>query len=318
MKVKFRITFIVIFLVFNFYFSVSAQVNVNSKSKFPNIDNSDFYENKNYIYQQNLNSKHFCLKNNFIYNQNEEDNKRNILKDIKDYFFMYLEDGWYCIKAPTRLNKKKAFWLSAVLIAGGTIYAYDQNLMEGIDRNRTHSNYKSYTKVCNKVEKYGLAKIMNPIYVGGAIVGYVLKIKPLEEASVQLHESLFIGSLLRQVIVHLVGRTRPYKNKGAKYFKFNGGNSFFSGHTTNAFEMATIISHHIDFWPVTVLCYGFASSIAFQRLHVKSHWPSDVFIGAVYGTVIAKTIIKLHEKRKVKTNLIFSPEVVGLKLSYEF
>ena len=119
-------------------------------------------------------------------------------------------------------------------------------------------------------------------------------------------------------IVHLAGRARPRDNKGANFFKFNNGSSFFSGHTTNAFEIATILSHHINFWPFTICSYAFATIISFQRLDSNAHWPSDVFLGAVYGITFSKALIKLHEKRKVKLLPAISAHAIGVQMIYEF
>ena len=50
------------------------------------------------------------------------------------------------------------------------------------------------------------------------------------------------------------------------------------------------------------------------------HWATDVFIGAVFGTAVAKTIIKLHENREmnISPTLMGPGQAVGLNVRYRF
>jgi len=65
--------------------------------------------------------------------------------------------------------------------------------------------------------------------------------------------------------------------------------SFPSGHTIAAFSVATIFArrypqHHWVAW----LAYGAAATVAFSRLTLQSHFPSDVFLGAALGYSISR------------------------------
>lgn len=66
-------------------------------------------------------------------------------------------------------------------------------------------------------------------------------------------------------------------------------NSFPSGHTTEAFAIATIFARRYrkHRW-VPFLAYGAASVIAFSRITLQSHFPSDVFLGAALGYTVAR------------------------------
>jgi len=242
--------------------------------------------------------------------------RRNIFKDTANYFFIYVKDSWYILSSPARINKRGALWLGGTLLASGAVYAYDDEIMNTLHRNKGNAVYDFCADAGHKVEPLGLVKTMNPYYAIGAVTGYVLKIKPLEDISIQLHEALLIGSFSRRLVVFAAGRARPYECKGPYSFGNPKGRSFFSGHTASAFEMATILSHHVDYLPFTILCYGFSTAMGFQRLDTNCHWPSDVLLGAVYGTVVAKTIIKLHEKRNIKIAPSFSKNHVGIGITY--
>ncbi|HYM81178.1 MAG TPA: phosphatase PAP2 family protein, partial [Candidatus Limnocylindria bacterium] len=86
--------------------------------------------------------------------------------------------------------------------------------------------------------------------------------------------------------------------RGARRFVPDGGTSFPSGHASVIFELATIASHHARSRPVSILAYTLATTVALQRVEARTHWPSDVFIAAATGHIIAKTITRRHDERR--------------------
>lgn len=78
--------------------------------------------------------------------------------------------------------------------------------------------------------------------------------------------------------------------------------SFFSGHTSTAFAMATAYAslfqarHPRSRWiaPVWVLGLGFAGSLAVARVEAGKHFWTDVLVGAAVGTSIGVIVPALH------------------------
>ncbi|HST78964.1 MAG TPA: phosphatase PAP2 family protein [Verrucomicrobiae bacterium] len=75
-------------------------------------------------------------------------------------------------------------------------------------------------------------------------------------------------------------------NGGKSPFK---GSSFPSGHAAGVFSVATVVAtryqrHRWAPW----LAYGFAAVISFSRVTTRSHFPSDVFMGAALGYTITR------------------------------
>ena len=66
--------------------------------------------------------------------------------------------------------------------------------------------------------------------------------------------------------------------------------SFPSGHTMVSFAAATVLWH----WnrKVGIAAYLLAAVIAFSRLYLFVHFPSDVFAGTVIGVLIGIAAIK--------------------------
>ena len=73
----------------------------------------------------------------------------------------------------------------------------------------------------------------------------------------------------------IVGRRRPLSSER---------DSFPSGHTTLAFTMATVGGH--EYPKLRIPLYAAAFGTAFARVYLGRHYPSDVIVGALIGTLV--------------------------------
>src|SRR3984957_2401719 len=132
----------------------------------------------------------------------------------------------------------------------------------------------------------------------------------VRQDSYQVNTSLLAGeAYVDSAIVDLAmkvitQRKRPYNIPPSGPFSdtfFNNGKSHFSegsfpsGHAIGAFSIATVVanrySHHR--W-VPIAVYGLATAISLSRVTTSAHFPSDVFLGASLGYVIAKFQVLNH------------------------
>ena len=97
---------------------------------------------------------------------------------------------------------------------------------------------------------------------------------------------------------HLVRRTRPYDR--FPDIDSRRGNiarrdpySFPSSHATLSFALATSWTLSHPKWYVAAPGYLWAMSVALSRVWLGVHYPSDIFFGAVLGTVIAWSVHEL-------------------------
>lgn len=111
-----------------------------------------------------------------------------------------------------------------------------------------------------------------------------------------------VGNLF---LKNAVARVRPYDVQEGVILLIDklSSYSFPSGHTLVSFEAATALSLHYRKWGIAALVL--AVLVAFSRLYLFVHYPTDVLGGAVlgiaFGLVASKVIDRIYtaiEKRK--------------------
>jgi len=72
--------------------------------------------------------------------------------------------------------------------------------------------------------------------------------------------------------------------------------SFPSGHTTTSFCIATLIHlYHRPKLIVSILSFGFAAFVAYTRIYLGVHFPSDILAGAVCGMGVGYVLYKMFD-----------------------
>lgn len=94
-------------------------------------------------------------------------------------------------------------------------------------------------------------------------------------------------------------RARPMAGRERSEF-FDGGGSFPSGHSIQAWSMAAIIaSEYHDRRLVQVAAYGVASAISVARFTGEKHYLSDVLAGSALGYGIGQYVYHTRHRTKV-------------------
>ncbi len=75
----------------------------------------------------------------------------------------------------------------------------------------------------------------------------------------------------------------------------SGSDSFPSGHSSNAFALATVAAHHYK-GKLRLIAYGGATVIAASRLRADAHWLSDVVCGATLGILVGRGVVWVNNR----------------------
>lgn len=135
----------------------------------------------------------------------------------------------------------------------------------------------------------------------------LLFIKKTRSTGVALSLSLIIGLIVCNLIIKpSVHRIRPFVGTEISLL-INAPTdySFPSGHTTAAFEAATVMLFYNK--KVGVAFLALAALIAFSRLYLYVHFPTDVLAGMIIGVfsgIAAVKTVRFAEKRNLLNNFL--------------
>jgi len=142
--------------------------------------------------------------------------------------------------------------------------------------------------------------------------------KKLLETTRLMIESSLITRVITSWSKDLFGRSRPYTGKGPHDFALfasNGAQEFRSmpsGHVSSAFAMMTVIAKRYDQWWVKIPAYTFGVSVAFQRINSRTHWASDVIVGAGIGYWVGSTLANRQPDKSRSSS--FTPYLFGNRI----
>lgn len=207
---------------------------------------------------------------------------------------------------PIELRESDMLTLATALSLGVVIFANDREIMEYVQDNKTETLQPMVT-IGNFMGRGGVFSIA----AGAYFVGAVLKNGKLKKVGLFAIAPGLATQLVTEAFKKTFNRQRPNKGEDTPYEFFEEGNySFFSGHASAAFSMATVIAEVYKDKPVIpYLAYGTAALTAYARMHDKKHWASDVLAGAIVGHLITKIFIRtLETTDRSGSGLLILPE----------
>jgi membrane-associated phospholipid phosphatase len=155
----------------------------------------------------------------------------------------------------------------------------DINILKNINLNRNTQTDGFFRGITNSV---------TPLAIGTPVVLFGIGL--IKKDSVTLQNSLYIGAsvlsaaIISSILKYSINRPRPFET-----YPFiekatpAGSPSFPSGHTSDAFALATSVSLAYPKWYIIVPSYAWAGAVGYSRMDLGVHYPSDVLMGAIIG-----------------------------------
>lgn len=243
---------------------------------------------------------------------------RNPLRDTWNAARTLGEDALHIYSAPARMDRSDGLKVLGWLAAAGLVYTLDDELSAMAHRNEDATLLQPFWDLADFVEPVGHMGNTNAYYFGGVAVGYVTGLDRLSLICAQILEAHFIAGLGKNLAQAVVRRPRPFQGYGSQEFGVDDATSFPSGHAINIFQLATILSHHVDRRAFTWSAYLTAGLVGVQRVRSDMHWSSDVLLSAVWGTAVARAVLRLHEERALEITPHASALGMGLQVGWRF
>jgi len=231
----------------------------------------------------------------------------------RKYWYLVLLDAKEVFTSPLRWDSRDWLTLGGMSAGIGVVAVFDQKIERAIRSGRSDA----MTTVLDNVQPLGNE------YAIGIVGSFYLAGEVFKDARAKataldgIAASGIASGLIVNSVKYVVGRARPTDGRGAYSFQpFSGKDSFMSGHTTEAFTLASVISEHYQEPWIEISAYGLAGTVGYARLNNNRHWPSDVLAGAVVGTFVGKTVVRFNqEHRKISIEPILSADTRGAELA---
>jgi|WetSurMetagenome_2_1015567.scaffolds.fasta_scaffold07026_3 membrane-associated phospholipid phosphatase len=106
-----------------------------------------------------------------------------------------------------------------------------------------------------------------------------------------------VTGCITEAMKYAINRNRPFITYPDIKKKSGGGSpSFPSGHTSSAFTTATSLSLSYPKWYIILPAYTWAGTVAYSRMDLGVHYPSDVLAGAIVGAGSAWLTYAVNKK----------------------
>jgi len=204
----------------------------------------------------------------------------------------YLSDGAAIATAPFRFDIRD--WAEVAAISGGValVGTRDASIDAWVQNHRSKQS-DAFARVVTPFGSWAAIGI-SAAALGGGLVSHDQLL--LDTGRDAVEAEILAAGITTPLLKYAVGRVRPSSGSDADEFKpFSGNSSLPSGHATEAFAVASVLSARTDGWVVPVVSYTLASCVAYARVHDGVHGASDVIAGGLVGALIGRAVVTRHE-----------------------
>lgn len=244
-----------------------------------------------------------------------------LLGSARHIVFGFASDTWATLAAPFRLDREEVWKVGGALGVVGVLLIFDEDIQRAVERNRDEALLAAAEDVALFVEPVSLMGNTNIFWASGMLLGHVTGQDRIRHVFEELLFSHWIASLTRKGLGRPIGRLRPNESPDDPFTRdFWWGTSFPSGHTSTATQVAAVLSHHIDWWPASIVLYSLAGTVVYERVADGDHWASDSVLGAIWGYGVAQVVISRREGDRTDFVPFFDPGsgAVGFSVSTPF
>jgi hypothetical protein len=214
---------------------------------------------------------------------------------------LLLADFKDTVEAPVHWQKQQWGLFSLSVLGVGAVALADGRIRD----SERHDNNRIANDLARDFEPLGSTGtfgVLGAFYLGG-LLGHDDRAQAVAEDG--LISLVIAGGVFTTALKFVAGRARPRNTTRTYDFNpFRGGASFPSGHSTQAFAVASVVAYEYDSPWIKGAAYGSAALVAFARVHHQAHFASDVTAGALIGTAVGRTVASHNRKRRSRSHLV--------------
>jgi len=230
---------------------------------------------------------------------------RNVSIMNTDYWLSYPQNAWQIVSAPYNFDTNDWFVAGGVAATTGLLMLADKEIN---DTWRDDIRTGGLDDFLDIMETFGDSQFVIFGVLGGYAAGELIGSDRDQEAALLVAQSFVLSAGLTQGLKFAFRRERPDDSRDDQYSFFSSdasetNSAFPSGHATNAFSMASVLTNVYDEqvpWLGWVL-YPVATMTALARVNNERHWGSDVFLGSALGYFIGRMVVHHSPFRGDKT-----------------
>jgi hypothetical protein len=206
---------------------------------------------------------------------------KNVLRDQKAIW-----------TAPFHLHGEDAKWMVPFGIGSMALITTDR--ITGDEIAESDRQVKASRIISYGGSVYGAGAVVAAFY----LVGRTKNNARAKETGILSAEASIDGFIVSNALKGVTQRGRPLSGRDRSEF-FDGGSAFPSGHSIQAWSMATIIANEYhDHRAVQVAAYAAATAVGFSRFTGHQHYLSDVLVGSALGYGIGQYVYHAHHRKE--------------------
>jgi hypothetical protein len=211
----------------------------------------------------------------------------------REFFKNILHDQKAIWTAPFHLERSDAKW--AIPAGIGFMALVTTDRITGDEIFESNRQVKASNAISRAGSIYGLGAVATTFY----LIGRKNNDYRARETGLLNAEALINSMITEAALKAITQRARPLAGRERSEF-FERGNSFPSGHSTQAWAVAAVIASEYKHRPaVQIAAYGIATAVSVARFTGHKHYISDVVAGSALGYGIGKFVFRAHHRESV-------------------
>ncbi len=208
----------------------------------------------------------------------------------REFFKNILRDQKTIWTAPLHVDRSDAKWMIPSGIGLMALITTDRITGDEIGEAQRQVGPSRAISYAGSV--YGLGAVATTFY----LLGRKNHDYRARETGVLSAEAMIDSAIVGGALKGITQRARPAAGIERSEF-FDGGSSFPSGHSTQAWAVATVIAREYKHRrAVQIAAYGVATAVSVARFTGQKHYLSDVLAGSALGYGIGRYVYGAHHR----------------------